>query len=81
MKTKSAVGTSLRLAKKTWADSLSREACSALADILEKYNLSVASGDVLYLNNHWYVTHSGSDRLGSSQSVRGHSRQPPPKLL
>jgi hypothetical protein len=58
MKRNGAAETSLRLARRIWGN-LSSESCIALTEIAKKYNLSVAAGDVLYLDNHWYVTHAG----------------------
>src|ERR1019366_5446964 len=58
MKKPKAVQTSIRLARRTWTN-MPREACVTLASIVEEHNFSVASGDLLYLNNHWYVTHTG----------------------
>ncbi len=53
-----AIKTNIRLARRTWVN-LSREACNALAGIIDEHGLAVAAGDLLYLNNHWYVTHTG----------------------
>jgi hypothetical protein len=58
MKKAKAVQTSVRLARRIWK-SLTREACVTLAGIVEEHSLSVARGDLLYLNSHWYVTHTG----------------------
>jgi hypothetical protein len=55
---KKAAMMSVRLARKTYSN-LSKDACIALAEITSKYEFSVALGDLLYLNNHWYVTHTG----------------------
>src|SRR5437667_3117720 len=56
--TSNAAEPGIRLARKTWAN-LSRRACIALREITKTYNFSIALGDLLYLNEHWYVTHSG----------------------
>jgi len=77
MKRNSAAKTSLRLARKRWAN-LSRESCAALAEITKKYNLSVAAGDVLYLNNHWYVTHAGLLGLARRSRCAGIHVRPVP---
>jgi hypothetical protein len=58
MKKAKVVQTSVRLARRIWK-SLTREACVTLAGIVEEHSLSVARGDLLYLNSHWYVTHTG----------------------
>ena len=56
--TSNAAEPGIRLARKTWAN-LSRRACIALREITKTYNFSIALGDLLYLDEHWYVTHSG----------------------
>jgi hypothetical protein len=43
----------------------------ALAEITKQNNFSVAVGDLLYLNNHWYVTHTGLIRLARRKRCRG----------
>jgi hypothetical protein len=48
----------LAQAEKIWGP-LTDSALPSLATLVSKYNLSVSSGDLLYLNNHWYVTHTG----------------------
>jgi hypothetical protein len=41
-----------------------RESSSAqLVELTDSYGLSVASGDLLYLNSAWYVTHAGLLRI------------------
>ena len=70
MKRRNAIQTSIRVARRTWAN-LSREACMALAEITKQNNFSVAVGDLQYLNNHWYVTHTGLIRLARRKRCRG----------
>jgi len=53
-----AVQTSIRMARRTWKN-LSREALIRLREIATHYHFSVAAGDLIYLNNGWYVTHTG----------------------
>ena len=67
MKRRNAIQTSIRVARRTWAN-LSREACMALAEITKQNNFSVAVGDLLYLNNHWYT---GLIRLARRKRCRG----------
>jgi hypothetical protein len=43
----------------------------ALAEITKQNNFSVGVGDLLYLNNHWYVTHTGPIRLARRKRYRG----------
>ena len=49
---------SIRMARRIWAN-LSREALSRLREITEQHNFSIAAGDLTYLDNGWYVTHTG----------------------
>jgi len=49
---------SIRMARRIWAH-LSREALSRLREIAEQHNFSIAAGDLIYLDNGWYVTHTG----------------------
>ncbi len=47
-----------RLAKRTW-NVMSSEALRRLKDLTIAYDLSIAAGHLLFLNNNWYVTHAG----------------------
>jgi hypothetical protein len=49
---------SLRMARRIWTN-LSREALSRLREITEQHNFSIPAGDLTYLENGWYVTHTG----------------------
>jgi len=46
------------IARNLWED-LSPIAVRCLEDLSKRYRLSVMSGDLLYLEGKWYVTHSG----------------------
>jgi hypothetical protein len=46
------------IAKTIWGD-LSQIALDALDDLTKRYSLFIASGDLLYLDGKWYVTHAG----------------------
>jgi len=48
----------LAQAEKVWGP-LADCAIASFASLVSTYNLSVVAGDLLYLNNHWYVTHTG----------------------
>jgi hypothetical protein len=48
----------LTRAEKVWGP-LAECATASFASLVSTYHLSVISGDLLYLNNHWYVTHTG----------------------
>lgn len=69
----------IRLARKTWGN-LSREACAALVEITSQYKFSVAMGDLLYLNNHWYVTHTGLLGLARRNRCAGMHVRPVPNF-
>jgi hypothetical protein len=47
-----------KLAKATWGG-LSKIGLRSLKSLTEKYNLSVAAGDLQFLECRWYVTHAG----------------------
>jgi hypothetical protein len=50
--------TCVRLARRIWTN-LSREALSRLREITEQHKFSIPAGDLTYLQNGWYVTHTG----------------------
>jgi hypothetical protein len=68
---------SIRLARRTWAN-LSREALSRLREITEQHNLSIAAGDLTYLDNGWYVTHTGLIGLARRNRCAGIHVRPVP---
>ena len=47
-----------KLARATWGD-LSNVALRNLKNLTEKYGLSVAAGDLQFLEGRWYITHAG----------------------
>jgi hypothetical protein len=47
-----------KIAHSLWG-SLSRIALKCLDDLSKTYDISVATGDLLYLDGRWYLTHSG----------------------
>jgi hypothetical protein len=49
---------SIRIARRIWLN-LSRQALTRLREIIEQHKFSVAAGDLIYLENGWYVTHTG----------------------
>ena len=49
---------SIRMARRIWKN-LSREAIVRLREIAGQHDFSIVAGDVIYLNNGWYVTHTG----------------------
>jgi len=59
-----------RLARQLWAE-LSRAAVRGLRELTARYSLSVAAGDLQFLDGRWYVTHSGLLQLASRRGCRG----------
>jgi hypothetical protein len=53
-----AVRVNLDIARNLWGD-LSKLSLKCLEDLSKRYALSIASGDLLYLERRWYVTHAG----------------------
>jgi len=49
---------SIRTARKIWGN-LSSQAFRRLRELIEQHTFSIAAGDLTYLENGWYVTHTG----------------------
>jgi hypothetical protein len=60
-----------RYAKLRWGSLLGRIAFSALANFTEQFQFSIANGDLLFLDNGWYVTHSGLMSLARRNRCAG----------
>ena len=60
----------VRTARRIWTD-LSREALIRLREIATENDFSVGAGDLIYLNNGWYVTHTGLVRLARRKKCSG----------
>jgi hypothetical protein len=67
---KTAAQTSMRTARKIWAN-LSRESLTRLREIATQHDFSVGAGDLIYLNNGWYVTHTGLIGLARRKRCSG----------
>src|SRR5207245_9714506 len=48
----------IRVARDLWG-ALPRASLDGLSTLIDTYEVSVRSGDVIYLDGHWYVTHTG----------------------
>jgi hypothetical protein len=71
MKRKKTAGQiSIRTARRLWTN-LSREALIRLREIATQHNFSVGAGDLIYLNNSWYVTHTGLIGLARRKRCSG----------
>ena len=69
-KKKATAQASIRMARKIW-NNLSREALTRLREIATQYDFSVGAGDLIYLNNGWYVTHIGLIGLARRKRCSG----------
>jgi hypothetical protein len=70
--TRATTGTNrnVRLAKQRWAG-LPKTALLALRELSREYRLSVALGDVLYIDDRWYVSHAGLLRIAQRRKCSG----------
>ena len=59
-----------KLARQLWGEP-SRIALRSLRELTVRYSLSVAAGDLQFLDGRWYVTHSGLLQLASRKGCRG----------
>src|SRR5450755_850306 len=59
-----------RLAKQRWGR-LPRTALSALRELSQEYRLSLVLGDMLYLDERWYVSHAGLLRIAQRRKCSG----------
>src|SRR5271157_2868951 len=71
IKRRNAIQTSIRFARKTWANSYLEKLAWHLRRLRNSATSRIAVGDLLYLNNHWYVTHTGLLRLARRKRCRG----------
>jgi hypothetical protein len=70
---------SIRMARRIWPN-LSPEALTKLKEVAKQNNFSVGAGDLIYLSNGWYVTHTGLIRLAARRRCRGIEVQPIPEF-
>jgi hypothetical protein len=59
-----------KLARQLWGEP-SRMALRGLRELTARYSLSVAAGDLQFLEGRWYVTHSGLLQLALRRGCRG----------
>jgi hypothetical protein len=70
-----AVQASVRMARRIW-NNLSHEALIRLTEIADEHKFSVTAGDLIYLDNGWYVTHTGLLGLARRSRCAGIQVQP-----
>jgi hypothetical protein len=61
----------LRLAKRLWPNGIHSLQARGLETLYDRYDLSLAAGDVLLLDGRWYVTHSGLLRVARLNQCAG----------
>jgi hypothetical protein len=60
----------VKLAKRRWGR-LTSTALTTLRELTRHYRLSVALGDLLYLDQRWYVSHAGLLRIAQRKQCSG----------
>jgi hypothetical protein len=54
-----------------WGSHLEKSSARALKSLSDDLRVEIASGDLLLINNHWYVTHSGLLRVARRKRCSG----------
>jgi hypothetical protein len=77
MKTKKLLlGENLRFARKRWPSQMSILHLGALRSLTDRHKFSIRSGDLILLENGWYVTHAGLIRLARRSRCIGIHSEP-----
>ena len=58
------------IARELWGE-ITRHSMDLLEELAKRYSLSIAMGDLLYLQGRWYVTHTGLLRIASRKCCSG----------
>lgn len=74
------IGENIRFAKTVINNALSSSLLGQLRELTKNFELSLQSGDLLYLSGGWYVTHTGLIRLAARRRCRGINVQPIPEF-
>src|ERR1700674_526193 len=70
----------VRIARVRWGLNANRTALQILKIYSRKYRFSIAAGDLLFLEQSWYVTHAGLLRLSVRRRCSGIEVQPVAEL-
>jgi hypothetical protein len=73
---KESVRQNRRDARLRWGTVVGQVALRSLRNLTDQFQFSIASGDLLFLNSAWYVTHSGLTSLARRNRCAGISVQP-----
>jgi hypothetical protein len=65
-----------RLARQKWGSALNPQVLESLAYFSKDFSFSISTGDLLLLDQGWYVTHSGLIRLARRKRCHGILVQP-----
>jgi hypothetical protein len=68
------------IAKNRWPGRISRSSIKGLRSLTASYHFSIATGDLMWLDGHWYVTHTGLLRLAARRRCKGIQVQPSPEF-
>jgi len=60
-----------RFAKARWPHEVGKHSLEALRSLTENFGITVASGDLLFLDGGWYITPSGLIRLAQRRRCHG----------
>ena len=63
--------TNIKVARNRWGFERGHIALQALKMYSEEYRFCLSTGDLLFLNQNWYVTHAGLLRLALRKHCRG----------
>jgi hypothetical protein len=66
----------LRLARARWLNLIGKLGLQQLKELTEQYDLSIAHGDLLWMERGWYVTHTGLVRLARRYRCAGIHAKP-----
>jgi hypothetical protein len=61
----------VRIARKTWPSQILNSHIPTLKSLTDRYQFSISSGDLILLDSHWYVTHTGLIRLARRSRCAG----------
>ncbi len=63
--------TNLESARQLWTNRLGELHLEQLRVLTERYSFSVSNGDLLLIDNRWYVSHTGLLRLANRKRCSG----------
>ena len=71
MRTGNLYARNLRAARRAWGPRLHKSVAKTLKCLSDDLRVDIASGDLLLLNDHWYVTHAGLLRVARRRRCSG----------